>query len=206
MKLYIHPMSSNARRAHMAAMMLGHEPEIVFVDLQKGGQKAPDFVALNPNGKVPVLVDGDVVLWESIAIMQYLADKTPGQSLYPTELAARARVNQWLSWTTAHWGLVISQLNWENFLKGMFGQGGPNEYVVDKFTVMFHDIAKVLDGQLGKSRYVAGDQLTLADLAIAAPLMYAQVGKLPIAPYTHVNRWFSEMRELSAWKETEPKH
>jgi len=126
MKLYGNPMSSNARRAYMAALQLGHEPEHIVVDLAKGAQKAPDFVAMNPNGKVPVLVDGDVVLWESIAIMQYLADKTPGQTLYPPDLVERARVNQWLAWTTAHWGLAVSQLNVENWLMAMFGHGGPD--------------------------------------------------------------------------------
>src|SRR5690242_20979121 len=79
MELYFHPMSSNARVARMTAVALGIKPELVPVDLQKGEQKKPDYLALNPNGKVPTLVDGSTVLWESVAIAMYLADKTPGR-------------------------------------------------------------------------------------------------------------------------------
>ena len=206
MKLYIHPMSSNARRARMAAIVLGHQPELVTIDLQKGEQKKPDYLAINPNGKVPTLVDGKVVVWESLAIMTYLADQKPGHAAYPSDLVARAHVNQWLFWTVAHWGPAISQLNFENFLKRMLGGGEPNEYAVQRATTLFHDAAKVLDAALAKSPNVAGETLTLADLAIAAPLMYAGLAKLPVADYAHVTRWFSTIQATEAWKATEPAH
>jgi glutathione S-transferase len=204
MKLYIHPMSSNARRARMAAIVLGHQPELVTVDLQKGEQKKPDYLAINPNGKVPTLVDGSVVIWESLAIMTYLADKKPGNAVYPSELGARANVNKWLFWTVAHWGPAIAQLNYENFMKKMFGAGEPNEYAVGRASTLFHDAAKVLDATFAKSPHVAGETLTLADLAIAAPLMYIGPGKLPVADYAHVTRWFSTIQASEAWKATEP--
>lgn len=204
MKLFHHPMSSNARRARMAAILLGHEPELVLVDLATGAQRKPEYLAINPNGKVPTLVDGDVVVWESLAIMTYLADRTPVQSLYPVELVARTHVNKWLFWTANHWSPAIAQLNFENFLKKMFGGGEPNEYAVQRATGLFHDFAKVLDATLASSRHVAGEALTLVDLAIAAPLMYAQMSKLPLEGYPHVTRWFDGLRQLDAWKATEP--
>src|SRR5579862_1624600 len=102
MRLYHHPLSSNARRAVMAALHLGTEVELVHVDLGKGEQRKPDYLKRNPNGKVPVLDDDGFLLWESCAIMQYLADRTPGQTLYPTELRARADVNRWLFWSAHH--------------------------------------------------------------------------------------------------------
>ena len=77
MKLYVHPMSSNARRAQMTAILLGTPIETVFIDLQKGAQRNPEYLALNPNGRVPTLVDGDFALWESLAIMEYVAEKYP---------------------------------------------------------------------------------------------------------------------------------
>jgi glutathione S-transferase len=70
MRLYHHPFSSNSRRAILAAIQLDVPVELVLVDLKNGEQRKPEFLRLNPNGKVPVLVDGDFVLWESHAIMQ----------------------------------------------------------------------------------------------------------------------------------------
>ena len=77
MKLYYHPMSPNVRRVRLAAAVLGLELDEQLVDFAKGEHKAPAFLALNPNGALPVLVDGDFALSESRAIMQYLASKKP---------------------------------------------------------------------------------------------------------------------------------
>ena len=79
MRLYYHPRSTCSRRVLITADHLGCPLELVPVDLFQGAQHAPEFASLNPNHKVPVLVDGSFVLWESYAIMQYLADMTPGQ-------------------------------------------------------------------------------------------------------------------------------
>ena len=94
MRLFISPYSFNARRAVLAALELAAPVDLVTVDLAKGEQKSKDFLAMNPNGRVPVLDDAGFYLTESHAIMQYLADKTPGQTLYPAELRARADVNR----------------------------------------------------------------------------------------------------------------
>ncbi len=104
MRLYHHPMSSNARRAVMTVLHLGVDVDLVLVDLAKGEQRRPEYLRLNPNGKVPVLEDQGFVLSESHAIMQYLADRTLGQTLYPEAIQARADVNRWLFWS-AHLNL-----------------------------------------------------------------------------------------------------
>jgi glutathione S-transferase len=204
MQLYFHPMSSNARRARMAAIQLGLSPELVLIDLRAGAQRRPEYLAINPNGKVPTLVDGEVVVWESLAIMIYLAEQTPGQTIYPADRVARTHVNQWLFWTANHWSPAIAQLNYERFLKPMFGQGEPNDYAVQRALGMFADFARVLDGQLARSRHVTGEALTVVDLAIAAPLMYVDAVKLPVDASPHVQRWLGEIRALEAWRATEP--
>ena len=204
MKLYHHPMSSSARRARMAAIQLGLSPELVHVELTKGEQRKPEYLALNPNGKVPTLVDGDLVIWESNAIMTYLAQKTPGQTLYPTELAARTDVDKWLFWTANHWSVAAGQLTFENFLKRMMGLGEPNAYAVERANGLFTDFAKTLDATLARSQYVVGDSLTLADLAIAPPLMYTVPAKLPVSGFTNIARWFESIQTTEAWRATEP--
>jgi glutathione S-transferase len=204
MKLYFHPMSSNARTARLAAVALGQKLDLIMVDLQKGDNRKPEYLALNPNGKVPTFVDGETVLWESIAIGMYLADKTPGQTVYPTDSVKRAHVNKWLFWKASHWGHAMGTLVWENMLKGMFGMGGPNDYAVTGAMQQAGALCGVLDATLAKSRYVCGETPTLADFAIAAPLMYTEPAKLPIQSHANVMRWFKDIQATEAWKATDP--
>lgn len=203
-KLFVDPMSSNARRADMTALLLGLPVERVPIALVKGEQRRAEYMAVNPNGKVPALVDGDVVLWESLAIMIYFTDLVPGQTLYPAGAMARAQVNKWLFWAASHWGPAIGVLNFENMLKSLFGLGAPNEYTVNRFTGLFHEHARVLEATLTTHPYVAGDALTLADIAIACSLMYTGPARLPVGDYPHITTWFARIRELDAWKATEP--
>jgi len=102
MRLYFHPLSSNSRRVTMTAQQLGLELDLIVIDLLKSEHSDPEFLKFNPNGKVPLLEDGGFYLWESHAIMQYLADRCPGQDLYPREVRARADVNRWLFWSAYH--------------------------------------------------------------------------------------------------------
>ena len=95
MKLYMHSTSPNVRRVRLTAAVLGLQLEEKNVDLAKAEQKEPEFLALNPNGAVPTLVDGDFVLTESRAIMQYLASKKPESGLLPRDEQARADVTRW---------------------------------------------------------------------------------------------------------------
>src|SRR5690349_7727593 len=126
MRLYHNPFSANARRAVMTALELGTKLELVTVDLAKGEQRKPEFLRMNPNGRVPVLDDDGFFLTESHAIMIHLAEKTPGQTVYPTELRARADVNRWLFWSAHHFMPAVSILNWERFVKGLLKLGEPD--------------------------------------------------------------------------------
>ncbi len=204
MKLYTFPLSSNARKAVMAAHLLGSDVEHVLVNLATGDQRKPDFLKLNPNGKVPVLQDGDFVLTESNAIMMYLADKVPGNTVYPSEPRARAIVNQWLFWQANHWGPAIAALNFENVLKKMFGGGDPDPAHVKRNEDFLRQFGAVLDARLADRPWVAGDHVTIADIALAAPLMSMSMAKLPLDGFANVMAWFGRVKELDAWKKSEP--
>src|SRR4030081_1552446 len=108
MKLYGFPPSPNTWKVRAVAAHLGMPLELVPVDLTKGGQRAPDYLALNPCGRAPTLVDGDFVLWESDAIMQYLADRKPN-SLWPNDSRVRADIARWQCWDLAHWSAEAFQ-------------------------------------------------------------------------------------------------
>jgi glutathione S-transferase len=103
MKLHVAPPSPRAFKVIALANYLRLEYELQPVDLIKGDQMRPQFAALNPNKKMPVLEDDGFVLWESNAITQYLASKKPAAGLLPEDPRRRAEVNRWQFWEVAHW-------------------------------------------------------------------------------------------------------
>lgn len=203
MRLYHHPMSSNARRAVMTALHLGTELELVLVDLSKGEQRQPAFLKLNPNGKVPVLEDDGFVLSESHAIMQYLADRDGSalaRSIYPDALRARANVNRWLFWSAYHFQPAVSVLGWENVVKPMLGLGAPDPKEVQRGEGLVQESGRVLDEHLADKEWIAEGRLTLADFAVAPPLASIERAKLPLKQYSNLLRWFDRVRALPAWQ------
>ena len=110
MKLYNGTFSPNALRVRAVIFELGLDPEIVEVNLQKGENRTPDYLKLNPNGKVPTLVDGDFVLWESRAIDAYLASAYPKGDFYPADPKSRAIVDQWSYWQAIHLGPAMQKV------------------------------------------------------------------------------------------------
>ena len=202
MRLYHHPMSSNARRALMTAIHLELPLELTEVNLMSADDRRL-LGELNLNGKLPVLADGDFLLWESCAIMQYLAEQTPGQTIYPQAPQARADVNRWLFWASQHFAPAVAVLAWEHAWKGMTGQGGPDPLEVAGGERDLATYASVLDTHLAGREWLSGESLTLADFAVAAPLMYSERLNLPLAPYPHLLAWRQRVQQLRAWQATE---
>jgi glutathione S-transferase len=188
----------------MTAHHLGVDIELVLIDLARGAQRAPSFVRMNPNAKVPVLEDRGFILWESHAIMQYFADLTPGQALYPQDLRARADVNRWLFWSSHHFSPAVGMLGWERIVKKILGAGEPDPAAEKRGDALVGELAKILDGHLAGKEWVAQDHLTLADLSLASPLMIAGPARLPITGYANLMAWFERVQTLDAWKRTEP--
>lgn len=202
MRLHYSPFSSNARRAVMTALHLGTKVDLVNVDLSKGEQRRPDFLALNPNGKVPVLEDGDFVLTESHAIMQYVADKTPGQTLYPPDLRARGDVNRWMFWNAHHFAPAVAVFNFQRVVKKFIGLGEPDLHEIARGEREIALLASVLDAHLANREWISGKQLTLADFAIATPLMATVPAGVPVTQYANLQAWFARVQQLDAWKKT----
>lgn len=206
MRLYHHPYSEHARRAVMTALHLNVSVEFVLVDLQKGEQVQPNFMKMNPNHRVPVLEDDGFVLWESYAIMQYLADKTPGQTIYPAEIQARADINRWLFWCGCHLTPAVGILNREYFIKGMIGLGGPDPAEVKRGEDLVREFGGVLDAHLAGRVWICGSGPTLADLAIVTPftswLVAKAPEKFPISEFANLQRWLARVQDLDAWKRT----
>ncbi|TFW26269.1 glutathione S-transferase family protein [Massilia arenosa] len=201
MRLYQHPMSTNARRVTLAAAHVGVPLELVEVNLMSEEARRR-LEELNPNSKVPVLEDDGFVLWESNAIIQYLCEKRGGHPAYPAGLRERADVNRWLFWGAQHWAPAVSTLAWETFFKGALGIGAADPAMVAKGEAEVARFAAVLDTHLAGRTWVCGDGVTLADLALAAPLMYKDQARLPLASHAHLLAWFARVQQLPAWQAT----
>jgi glutathione S-transferase len=204
MKLYGFPASPNTWKVCALASYLKMPLEFEFVDLLQGAQRTPAFLALNPTGRTPVLADGDFKLWESNAILQYLASKN-ATPLYPSDAQARADITRWMSWDLAHWGGQACQpLIFENLVKKVVNMGPADAAAVAKGTEAFHKEAQMLDAHLGKQKYIVGDALTIADFAVAAPLFHANGAEMPLGPYGNLRAWFERVASLPCWSETAP--
>ena len=205
MKLYSNPFSPNARRAALVAKHLGLAVETVTLDFGKGELRKPEFLALNPNGRVPVLVDGDFVLTESRAIMQYLASKKPEAGLLPSDERGRADVTRWQLWDAEHFAAATNTIVFEKMLKPMMGLGETSAAAVTDALGRFERAAKVLDAHLKGRDWIVGRSLTIADYTLGCALMYAGPCELSLDPYPNIKAWMGRIRELDAWRQTEPK-
>src|SRR5262249_54419706 len=130
MKLYTFIGSPHSRKVEAVIRQLGLAVDVEYLDLLAGELRLPPYVALNPNAKVPTLVDGDVTLWESNAILQYLADKEGRATLLPRAAAARADVVRWQFWEAVHFNRAFGALAFEGFAKKALPLGPADERVV----------------------------------------------------------------------------
>lgn len=203
MRLHHFPLSTCSRRVRMTALHLAVPLELVAVNLAKGEQHAPEFLALNPNHRVPVLEDDGFVLWESYAIQQYLADRTPGQTLYPADARARADISRWMYWCGQMLMPGAGTLNWERLYKGLSGQGAADPAEEARAEGGLRVAGEVLDQHLATRQWMCREALSLADFAIAAPLADQHRSRYPLADFAHLQRWLRQVQQLPAWGATE---
>jgi glutathione S-transferase len=202
MKLYMNPMSPNVRRVRLTAAVLDLPLDEITLDFQKGEHKRPEYLALNPNGQVPTLVDGDFVLTESRVIMHYLASKKPESGLWPRDERARLDVTRWQFWDAAHFSPQLAAIVFQKVFKPMIGGGAPDAARIEEALANFRRFAAVLDKRLDGRQFIVGDALTIADLTVVAGLMYAARAEAPLAEFPHVQAWFTRISALDAWKRT----
>ncbi len=202
MKLYVDPITVNCRKVLAGFHLLDVDFELVHVDYFKSEQKDPSYLRINPNATLPALVDGELVLWESNAILQYAADKVEKYQAYPQDLRRRADINRWLLWESSSWFPSCYVYLVENCVKPLLSQTA-DDAVLQAQAANFHKLAGILDARLSESPWVCGDQPTIADIALAAPLHLHPYQQLPLAPYPHLRRWMTEgVEKLPCWEAT----
>jgi len=191
----------NPRKACAVAKYLNSPVEFVHVDATKGENKTPEFLAINPNAKLPVLEDGPVRLWEANAIMCYLA-RAARSDLWPDD-ERQVEVLRWLSWNADHFTRHAGSLYFQNLIKPLFG-ASPDAAAVKEATEQFNRFAHVLDDHLRDRKFLLGDTLTIADFAVGSALPYADKAKIPLAEFPEVRRWHDRLNDIPAWREPFP--
>jgi glutathione S-transferase len=202
MKLYYFE-TINGQKACAVAKYLESPVEFVRVDLARGEHKAPDYLAINPNGKIPALQDGDLNIWESSAIMCHLARKAKSD-LWPVDPAKQIEVLKWLSWNSEHFTRHAGTLYFNYVIKPKFGLGEIDSKAVDEATGFLRPFVDVLDRELDGRTFLLGDHLTVADFAVSATLPYAETIRLPLDGFSNIARWKSQLEEIPAWREPFP--
>ena len=202
MKLYYDELL-NPRKACAVAKHVGAPLEFVRLDVTTGAHKTPDFLRMNPNGQLPVLEDGTFSLWESNAIMCYLARKN-GSDMWPRDDAGQLEMVRWLSWDGAHFSRHGGALYFEYVIKPKFRLGPVDEPLAAEAGTAMRRYAAVLDAHLADRTFVIGETLTVADFALAVSLAYPEATAKEVAGFANLARWHDRLNEFPAWREPFP--
>ena len=192
------------RRVLALVKHLGVKVECVEKDLMGGGLKTADYVALNPNMKAPTLVDGELVIWESSAIMAHLCIKQ-GSDMWPSRNPAeQVEVMRWLSWNDCHWGPAVSPFYFEHVVKSTFGIGPAERESLKSAVPDLIRFAKVLDAHLEGRSEVACDRLTIADFQLASMATDWREAEMPFDTFPNIVRWIDRLSRIPAWVDPWP--
>jgi len=202
MKLYYFE-TINPQKACAVAKYVDAPVDFVRIDLGKGENRTPDYLAINPNGKVPALEDGDTKLWEANAIMCYLARKAKSD-LWPSNPEKQIEVMKWLSWNSEHFTRHAGNLYFQYIIKPKFNIGAPDEQAAEEAIGFVKQFGKVLDDHLSSRTFLLGDHLTVADFAVSVTLPFADRIRLPLDGFKNIARWKSLLEEIPAWRDPFP--
>lgn len=205
MKIYYFE-TTNPRKVCALAKHLALPVEYVRVDLFKGEHYGEEFAAINPNRKVPALVDGDLVVVESLAIMMHLANAA-GSDAWPDQPADQVQVVQWLSWDSAHLSRHASVVYYEHTIREQASLGPPDLNAVDEAVKQFRRFAGTLDKHLADRDYLAANRLTIADFGVACVMTVARESRLeqlPVGDFPNISAWLDRLAEIPAWRDPWP--
>jgi glutathione S-transferase len=192
-KLYDFPMSPRVRKARIVLAEKGLQYEKVNIDLFKGEQKKPEYLAINPYGKVPALQDNGTTVYESTIIMEYLNDKYPNPPLLPADPGQRARARVLMHYGDNPYEGAVSALAGELLIKPMQG-GTTDQTVVAKAREDLNACFARLEKELGSNDYLLGSAFTLADIPFVSWAMLFPNLKVEVAS-AKVNSWLSRLKD-----------
>ncbi|NNC36316.1 MAG: glutathione S-transferase family protein [Acidimicrobiales bacterium] len=188
MNIYGHFFSMPSNKVRLCASYLGLPHEYHHVDLQSGAQMEPDFIGINPMGRVPAIEDDGFTLSQSNAICKYLCDLSGPSSFYPEDAQEQAVVNQWVSFASQHVQQAMSRLFFNKIVAPMLGEAADENSVKTGENMLARDLPH-LEAKLVDNDYILGEKITLADIAMICALEPAEMVGLDLDPYSGIQKW-----------------
>ena len=190
------PDSAPTRKVLWMIHELKLEHKFVFVDLLAGEHLEPEFLRVNPNARVPAIEDEGFALWESNAILEYLAEKH--RALMPADFRERARVRQWLSWQAAHLFMPLESAFLCKFLPAL---GVPYDTKnFQRYADEAIPLLKVLETTLADRSYLVGETFTIADIAVGITASLTRPAGIDTSALPHLDRWIGLLEERPAYQ------
>ena len=202
MELYFGRMSGNSARAMFGLLEAGAPFRPHLLDTRAGENKSPGYLAINPMGKIPALVDGSLRLWESNAINWYAAEKLPGAHLIPGSIEGRARVHRWLFFQNGHvTPACVAVFRATNARMQAFWQSKPDAQAAEWGGRELARYLPVIEAALADRDWLEGD-FSLADVAYAPHLALVVEGGFDLSPWPRLRGWLERMLARPAWRKT----
>ncbi len=193
LKIYGADLSAPANKVRFVANALDLEYEYIQVNIRGGEHRTEEFLKLNPIGKIPVIDDDGVILFESDAITRYLAEKNKS-SLFPADLKKRASVDQWMSFVTIHVGGAVGRVLF-NRVFAPFAKVPVDERSMQDGVNFLGKFLPVINQQLTDSSYLAGTDFSLADIALLATLDPCEIAQIDLAVYPQIVKWRDALKQ-----------
>jgi glutathione S-transferase len=203
LKIYATPLSANGRKVLAVAEELDVQADIQLVNVYAGEGRRPAYLAVNPAGKIPTLIDGEVTLVESNAILVYLAEAHGGYELWSKEPTQRAQILRWLFWESAHWQPTLSAVLASHVAHQLFPERLPRPNVDPEWGAPpVNVLLEQLEGALQTKDFLAGTRPSIADFGVAGMATYFEVGRFPFGRYPAIARWYQALNERESWRVT----
>ena len=201
MKLYSYEESGNSYKVRLLLSFLNISHDLVEIDLMEDQQHQPDYLAVNPRGEVPALVEGDLVLRDSSAILVYLANSNGGKPWWSEEAAEQAAITEWLAFAASwvQYGVFTARAV-VSF--GISANGLPHDFQesVDAAKLRGEKSLEILDLALRSNEWLACGRPTIADIAVFPYVALAPMGNISLRPYPNVVSWIERFKTLPGFK------
>jgi len=204
LRLYTTALSANGRKVLAVSRALGLDIEVTLVNVYRGEGHSPQYLAINPSGKIPTLVDGDFTLFESNAILQYLCEAHGDSRFWSVSPRRRAQIARWLYWESAHWQPALGPVlaPWVGHRlrpDAVPAPDGEPDWNAGALRPLF----AMLNDTLGRSRFLVGEEPTLADFAVAGMVTYFPATGFPFEKHANFKDWYGRIESLDAWRDTQ---
>lgn len=202
--LYGADLSSPCNKVRFAANAMGIDYEYKKVSIKNKENRSPEFLSLHPAGKIPVIDDEGFVLFESSAIIKYLAEKEQSP-LYAPDLKIKAKIDQWMHFVTIHIGNAMDRVLFNRVFAPLINVAADQSSLRagERFLNRF---LPVVENHLAEKAYLVGENLTLADINLLATLDPAEIGQIDLHKYSRISQWRNELREQEFYTKCHKKY